>query len=101
MTNDVEVPCALRVLSLAWQLKRCVGKEVMVPVSHALARLGPGVQMLEFDTQNRALDAFHSVIVSDLVVIITLRGTVLAQSSSPGCKCGIIRNQGSAFSVGP
>src|SRR5438094_375982 len=59
----------------------------------------PFIEILEFDAENGALDAFHAIVETNLVMIITLRRAVFAQGSRASGKSSIICNQRATFAV--
>src|SRR5260370_626727 len=60
----------------------------------------PNVEVLEFNTQHRPLDAFHAVVETDFVVIVPLGRAMFAQGPCPGRKDAIICHERSPFTVG-
>ena len=72
VAHGVNVINAFGVVRLARELQGGVGEQFMIPVGHAPALARPVVQMLQFDIEHRALNAFHAIIKADFVVVITL-----------------------------
>src|SRR5581483_3549726 len=73
MAHDVQMVATFRVIGFERQLQRGIRKQFVVTMRHAAALLRPFVQVLELYSQNRALNAFHAVVETHLVVIVTLR----------------------------
>src|SRR5208282_5208377 len=59
----------------------------------------PFLQMLQLHTEHGALDAFHAVIESDLIVIIAHGGTMLAQGAGAFVKSGVVGHKRAAFTA--
>jgi len=100
MPDDVEVPRAFRVFRFVWQLERCIGQQLMIAMRDAAAFAGPSRKVLEFYSQNSALDAFHAIVIADLVVVIALSRAVLAERASPSCESRVVGHQRATFAVG-
>ena len=73
MAHHVEMPCALGIISLARQLQRRACQQFMVALRHPAPFARPMVQVLELHAQHRALKPFHTVVESDLIVVVTPR----------------------------
>src|SRR5262245_33659953 len=88
MADDVEVISALDAVRFARELKRSVFEQFVVPMPDAPAFPGPGIKMLQLDSEDGALDSFHSIVEAHLVVVIALCRAVLAEGARAGRESG-------------
>src|SRR3954468_14835158 len=90
MPNNVKVISTLGVSRLTRQLERCFSKKFVITMRDATTLASPFFQILQFHPENGSLHSFHAVIKADLIMILALRGTVLAERFRSGGKCRVI-----------
>ena len=73
MAHDVKMPGALGVIGFLRQLERRIGQQLLITPRDAAAFTRPGIEVAQLDAEDCALNAFHSIIVADFVVVIALR----------------------------
>ncbi len=100
MAHDVEVVHALGVGGLDREHERGLREQLVVPVGDLSPGPGPGGKVGQLDRQNRPLDAFHSIVVADLVMVVPGRRTMLAQAAGAFGKVGVVGHQGPGFAAG-
>src|SRR6185436_9280798 len=83
------------------KLQRRIAQQFLVTLSDPPSFTRPIVQVTEFDPKDRSLNAFHSVVEPDFIMIIPARGTVIAQCAGAGSQSLIVGQQSPAFSVSP
>ena len=86
-------------IRLMRQLQWRVRQQFLITMRHAAPLSVHAFEMLQLDAEHRALNAFHTVVVSDLVVVIALSRAVLAEGASPGRKRGVVCDQSPTFAV--
>ena len=99
VAHDVKMAHAFGVSGLHRQLQRRVAQQLVIPVRHAPAASVHVSEMGQLHAQHGALDAFHPVIESDLVVVIARGGAVFAQGAGAGGDRGVVCHERAAFAA--
>src|SRR2546423_6990351 len=68
MAHYIQVPRTLRKGRFAGQLERSVRQQLVVTMGDTPTAAGPGIEVFQFYSKDRALDAFHTVIISNFVM---------------------------------
>lgn len=99
--DDVEVPDVATAGRLGRQPQRQAREPLPVAGGQPATRLGPGLEVLQLDAQDRALEGIHPVVESDLIVMIPPLLGVVPQRPQPGGDPVIVRDDRPALAARP
>ena len=75
-------------------------QQLAIPRGVGDASFGPGLQVAQFDAENRALDAFQTIVVASQTMFIFLIAAPIAQQADRLGMPGVVGDHHTAFSAG-